>query len=611
MSLFSTVRQRRVIPWIGAYALTGFVVLEAADQLASRGFAPDLAYTITLIIYLAGFLFVAVLAWYHGEKGPPKPTGGELWLLSTIVILTGWATWAVVQDNLASARVRAELADAGLRANRIAVRYLEDRTGGELEYLADGLTEAVIGELAQVGALDVVSRHAVAPYRDRAIGNDSIARAVDVGTVVDGSVERAGDDIRATLRVVEGVSGADFQRTTLALPEKDLLALRDSVAVEVARFLREWLGEEIRLRERRAETESVAAWASMQRGERALKESESALVAGDSEGAWAAFGRADSLMATTEQLDQLWMEPTVSRADIAYRRSRLVAGNPVEALEWIDTGLSHAQRALAGAPGDAGAFEARGTLRYFRWLLGLDDDADERELLLGNARDDLERAVSIDPSRASAHSALSHLYYQVDDVVSAVLSARRAYEEDAYLAVADLVLWRLYLGSYDLGQFAQARRWCDEGGARFSEDYRFADCQLWMMLTEGGTPDVDQAWRRREELLALVPATDRPMQERLSQIVVGGVIARAGLADSATAVLEGARATPDIDPDQEILGYEAAIRSITGERDIAVELLKRYVAANPGHSFEVGGDLHWWWRGLADHPEFRAVRGGR
>ena len=431
MSLFSTVRQRRVIPWIGAYALTGFVVLEAADQLASRGFAPDLAYTITLIIYLAGFLFVAVLAWYHGEKGPQKPTGGELWLLSTIVILTGWATWAVVQDNLASARVRAELADAGLRANRIAVRYLEDRTGGELEYLADGLTEAVIGELAQVGALDVVSRNAVAPYRDRAIGNDSIARAVDVGTVVDGSVERAGDDIRVTLRVVEGVSGADFQRTTLALPEEDLLALRDSVAVEVARFLREWLGEEIRLRERRAETESVAAWASMQRGERALKESESALVAGDSEGAWAAFGRADSLMATTEQLDQLWMEPTVSRADIAYRRSRLVAGNPAEALEWIDTGLSHAERALAGAPGDAGAFEARGTLRYFRWLLGLDDDADERELLLGNARDDLERAVSIDPSRASAHSALSHLYYQVDDVVSAVLSARRAYEEDA------------------------------------------------------------------------------------------------------------------------------------------------------------------------------------
>jgi hypothetical protein len=38
-----------------------------------------------------------------------------------------------------------------------------------------------------------------------------------------------------------------------------------------------------------------------------------------------------------------------------------------------------------------------------------------------------------------------------------------------------------------------------------------------------------------------------------------------------------------------------------------MELLKRYVAANPAHSFEVGGQLHWNWRSLRDRPDFRVL----
>src|SRR5256885_6303782 len=46
----------------------------------------------------------------------------------------------------------------------------------------------------------------------------------------------------------------------------------------------------------------------------------------------------------------------------------------------------------------------------------------------------------------------------------------RSYEEDAYLTVANDVLWRLFIGSYDLQQFGQANRWCQEGGERFPAD---------------------------------------------------------------------------------------------------------------------------------------------
>ncbi|NIR43060.1 MAG: hypothetical protein GWN51_02260, partial [Gemmatimonadetes bacterium] len=82
-------------------------------------------------------------------------------------------------------------------------------------------------------------------------------------------------------------------------------------------------------------------------------------------------------------------------------------------------------------------------LRYARWVLNRPPDPEEASTLLARARADLEEATRLDPTLAGAHATLSHLYYQLEDVPAAVLSARQAYEEDAYLALADVILWRL------------------------------------------------------------------------------------------------------------------------------------------------------------------------
>ena len=90
--------------------------------------------------------------------------------------------------------------------------------------------------------------------------------------------------------------------------------------------------------------------------------------------------------------------------------------------------------------------------------------------------------------------------------------------------------------------------------------------------------------------------------------MVGGVLARANLPDSARSVLIEARGGPEIDPGQERPGYEAIMWAILGDQDEAVGQLMRYVSANPDHRrFQVQGDLHWWWRPLRDHPDFAAL----
>ena len=515
-----------------------------------------------------------------------------------------WQLWPS-----ASSRSTGALA-GGLDPSSVAVLYFDDLSpDGALGYVADGLTEGLIDELRQVRALDVVSRNGVAQFRNHNVSRDSIARALGVGSLIVGSVERAGDRVRVTATLVEGTSGVDYTRTSFELPARELLAALDSVTQRVARLLRERLGEEVRLRELRTET-NVDAWALAQQGERARKAAEELITHDDMAGAFQAFQRADSILARAEATDAQWVEPIVLRGQIAYRRSRL-AQDAHERVEGIETGVSHVERALGLGPNQPKALELRGTLRYWRWLLHVTPDPAARDDLLRGAQQDLEAAVQADPTLASAYSTLSHLYYQTEDAVSAVLAARRAYEEDAYLSVADLVLRRLFWGSYDLEQHTQATRWCEEGRRRFPEDFRFVKCQLWLMTMDAAEPDVDEAWRLSAEMETLAPEPVTEYYRHEAQMVVGGVIARAGLADSARNVLVRARGNRQIDPTLELAFDEAFMRTLLGDHDEAIDLVKQYLTANPeqDHGFERGGDIYWWWRDLRDHPGFRELAG--
>src|SRR5205807_9651082 len=141
------------------------------------------------------------------------------------------------------------VAAGGLDPRHVAVLYFEDQSrDSSLGFLADGLTEALIDQLDQVHSLDVISRNGVAPYRDAKLSRDSIARALAVGTIVEGSAEPVQDRDRATGRPVDGASGAEIERAIFEQPAGNALAVRDSVAPPVALFLRATLGAEGRLR---------------------------------------------------------------------------------------------------------------------------------------------------------------------------------------------------------------------------------------------------------------------------------------------------------------------------------------------------------------------------
>lgn len=289
--------------------------------------------------------------------------------------------------------------------------------------------------------------------------------------MVDGDVEADGDEVRINGRLVDGQSGTDIRRATFERPADEILAVRDEVVDQVARFLREWIGEEVELRRLEQRADEDQAWILGQRAEQARRQMEEAFRCHDLEDIAEAYERADRLLEQSATLDEDWAEPVTRRAWLAYRRSRMAREIPTIA-DWAERGLAHAERALERQPNHPSALGRGGTIRYWSWLMQLGITELDREALYENARQNLEAAVDLDPTLASAQNTLSHLYSQTD-VPQAILAARTAYQEDAYLDTADAILWRLYSLSFDLRQLNQAWRWCEEGGRRFPDHPRF------------------------------------------------------------------------------------------------------------------------------------------
>lgn len=134
-------------------------------------------------------------------------------------------------------------AGTDLHPTRLAVLCFDDFTqGGELGYLANGITETLIHELAQIEASDVVSRNGVKPYRDPTVPLDSLARTLRAGSIVEGSVEGGEDRMIVTLQLIAGETAAHLMSERIEGRREDVLALRESKVEIAARSLGKALG---------------------------------------------------------------------------------------------------------------------------------------------------------------------------------------------------------------------------------------------------------------------------------------------------------------------------------------------------------------------------------
>lgn len=200
------------------------------------------------------------------------------------------------------------------------------------------------------------------------------------------------------------------------------------------------------------------------------------------------------------------------------------------------------------------------------------------------------------------------LYRVSGQFLEAKSSAERALEADPFLEDAQTVTFRLYEASLELKYITEATRWCEEGRRRFPNAYSFASCALFTLaLSRGPDPDVEKAWALLDTMLTLAPPLERDQLQLLGQMWVAGVLARAGLADSAIAVSEHAQAAAGEHLKPWIHYHAANVQLLLGRHDEALLLLEGLLEALPQRREYIAKD--WMFEELWEDPRFKALVG--
>ena len=143
----------------------------------------------------------------------------------------------------------------------IAVLAFTNMSGDpEQDYFSDGIAEDLITDLSKIGGLFVIARNSAFSYKGRSVEVRSLARALGVRYVLEGSVRKSGTRIRVTAQLVDGTTGGQLWAERYDRNLTDIFAVQDELTTEIVGALSPKLIEAVNTRVRRKGTSNLAAY---------------------------------------------------------------------------------------------------------------------------------------------------------------------------------------------------------------------------------------------------------------------------------------------------------------------------------------------------------------
>jgi len=453
-----------------------------------------------------------------------RPTGRVIVALALVLSLPILAVWRFRSRGPAPTGIRS-----------LAVLPLENLSGDASQnYFADGMTDELITDLAQISALRVISRTSVMVYKGARKPLPQIARELNVDAVVEGTVLRAGDQIRITVQLIEASSDKHLWSQSYEGELRDVLVLQNKVAGTIADQIRVNLTPQEQAALKNVKVVDPEAYESYLKGryfwnKRTADGLKVALayfnqaIEEDPKYAQAYSGLADTYALLGDwQYAVMTPKEALPRAKAAAIRALELDNALGEAhnslafvldgFDWdLDSGGNEFRRAIELSPGYATAHH------WYAWHLGLlgrfDDaisemkkaenldplsliiNADLAELLvLAHAYDESIRqsrkTIEMDPNFALAHSQLAQAYLQkhMNDEAVAELQKAVHLSGDSPTCIANLA--RAYVAS---GKRSQAVKLLNDLKKRSSPSHSNAS-EIAMIYAALGDSDQAMNW---------------------------------------------------------------------------------------------------------------------
>jgi pentatricopeptide repeat protein len=287
------------------------------------------------------------------------------------------------------------------------------------EYLADGMTEALIGRLAEIHSLRVISHTSVMRFRNPQISTPEIAKALGVDAVVEGSVTREGNRLHVTAQLIRGATDEHFWSETYDREMRDALNLESELAQTIAEKVEVTVTGEEQQRLTAARPIAPEVYESYQKGRFLLSQG---------------YSRPEIEQSILDFDDAIHRDPTFAPAYL---------------------GLAKAYTGLGTVFSGASPAETRPqVMKFARKALVYDPDLVEAHVVLANvlqeewhwteAEAEYRRALQLDPNGARAHAEFALWLLCQGRTEEAVEWINRGRELDPIEVTGDSVAWILF-----------------------------------------------------------------------------------------------------------------------------------------------------------------------
>ena len=262
-NLLAELKRRNVLRAAAAYGVVAWLLIQIATQVFPFFDIPNRSVRLVIITLLGGFPLAMVAAWLFEltpeglkrtlEVAPSESiarhTGRKLDFLIIGALLVVIA--ALIYKRTLPAPEKS-----------IAVLPLENFSGDqENAFLADGLQDDLLTNLAQIKDLKVISRTSVMKYRDAATRNiREIGKSLGAANILEGSVRRLDDRIAVNVQLIDARTDRHLWAERYDRKIADSVGIQNALATEIAQALRATLTPEEKIRVEQKPTQNADAY---------------------------------------------------------------------------------------------------------------------------------------------------------------------------------------------------------------------------------------------------------------------------------------------------------------------------------------------------------------
>ena len=241
MSLISELRRRNVFRMAALYVVAAWLVMQVGEVIIGLASLPDWVGKALLAILAIGFPIALILAWLYEVTPEGLKPESEVDRSKSITTITGRRMDFIIIAVLTAALLVFAYdkwwqpeTEAGPPAKSVAVLPFVNMTADdEKEYLSDGIAEELIGLLAAIPELTVMSRSSAFALKGQNIEVPEIGRRLNVAHIVEGSVRSTGDQLKIHVQLIDSKTDAHLWAETFEGTMDDVFTVQDEIASRV------------------------------------------------------------------------------------------------------------------------------------------------------------------------------------------------------------------------------------------------------------------------------------------------------------------------------------------------------------------------------------------